>query len=348
VLPPPRSLRSLPPEGALSGFGRPGAAEVPPPRSLFELQLLAPEGQVEELSDALQALDALSVSVQDADADTAAEQGLFGEPGLPASRVGWARSHMTALFATEAAACEAQQLLQVQDFFEGCEVCARRPVADTDWVRLTQEQFAPVPITPTFWIVPSWHEVPAAAQHTIRLDPGQAFGTGTHPTTRMCLRWIAQHPLAGRRVLDYGCGSGILAIAAAKFGAAAIDAVDIDPLALQTAQRNAQQNEVLLQTGLPELAQGHYDLVLANILATPLKLLAPLLCQHIHSGGELVLAGILERQAAELQLAYAPWLPLQISDAEEGWILMTTRACSSSDHSPAPVCAKRASCSPTA
>ncbi|MDO8275008.1 MAG: 50S ribosomal protein L11 methyltransferase, partial [Serpentinimonas sp.] len=155
---------------------------------MFELILLAPVHEVETLSDALDALDALSVSVEDADAHTPAEQALFGEPGLPAPKAGWQRSQVQALFASEAAALEAQQLLRVQDFFEGCEVCALRPVAETDWVRLTQTQFEPVPITPTFWIVPSWHAVPAAAQHVIRLDPGQAFGTGTHPTTRMCLR----------------------------------------------------------------------------------------------------------------------------------------------------------------
>ncbi len=294
--------------------------------TLFELLLLAPEAQVEELSEALEALEALSVSVTDADAQTPAEQALFGEPGLPAPKAGWQRSQVQALFASEAAALEAQQLLRVQDFFEGCEVCALRPVAETDWVRLTQTQFEPVPITPTFWIVPSWHEVPAAAQHVIRLDPGQAFGTGTHPTTRMCLRWIAQQPLAGLRVLDYGCGSGILAIAAAKFAAPIVDAVDIDPVAVQTAQFNAAHNQVQLQTGLPERAQGPYDVVLANILATPLKLMAPLLSGLVGRAGHLVLSGILERQASELQAAYAPWLRLQIADAEDGWVLLTARA----------------------
>ncbi len=294
--------------------------------TLFELLLLAPEAQVEELSEALEALDAFSVSVTDADAQTPAEQALFGEPGLPAPKAGWQRSQVQALFGSEAAAREAVALLQHQTFFAGCEVQGIQALPDADWVRQTQEQFAPVPITPTFWIVPSWHEVPATAQHTIRLDPGQAFGTGTHPSTRMCLRWIAQHPLAGRRVLDYGCGSGILAIAAATFGAAAIDAVDIDPVAVQTAQRNAQHNQVRLHTGLPELAQGRYELVLANILATPLMLLAPLLCQHLQSGADLVLAGILERQADEVRAAYAPWLALQVHDAEDGWVLMSACA----------------------
>ena len=292
---------------------------------MYELLLLCPEAQVDLLSDALDALDALSVSVEDADAQTPAEQALFGEPGMPPPKDGWQRSRMVALFAQQTQAEEAAQLLQVQDFFEGCQLLGVRRVEDQDWVRLTQSQFAPVEITPEFWIVPTWHEVPAQARKTIRLDPGLAFGTGTHPTTHMCLRWIASHGLDGQRVLDYGCGSGILAIGAAKYGANAIDAVDIDEAAVTSTRLNAEANGVRLNVGLPELSQGQYQTVLANILATPLKVLAPLLCAHVATGGHLVLAGILERQAEELQRAYAPWLQLQVADAREGWILMMAR-----------------------
>jgi ribosomal protein L11 methyltransferase len=292
---------------------------------MFELVLLAPEDRVELLSDALDALDALSVSVEDADAQTPAEQALFGEPGMPPPKDGWQRSRVVALFAEQTQADEAATLLQAQDFFGGCQLLGVRRVEDQDWVRLTQSQFAPVEITPEFWIVPTWHQVPAQARQTIRLDPGLAFGTGTHPTTRMCLRWIATHGLQGQRVLDYGCGSGILAIGAAKFGAATIDAVDIDEAAVTSTELNAQANGVQLSAGLPERAQGQYQTVLANILATPLKVLAPLLCAHVASGGSLVLAGILERQAEELQAAYAPWLALSVADREDGWILMTAR-----------------------
>lgn len=293
---------------------------------MFELVLLAPEDSIEDISDALESLEALSVSVEDADAQTPAEQALFGEPGMPAPKAGWQRSRVVALFAQEGQAREAADLLPPQDFFVDCEIVGVRLVADQDWVRLTQSQFAPVDITPDFWIVPSWHEPPAQARHTIRLDPGLAFGTGTHPTTRMCLRWIAQRDLSGQRVLDYGCGSGILAIGAAKFGAADIVAVDIDPAAVESTQINATNNHVRLQAGLPEAAQGHYQVVLANILATPLKVLAPLLCNHVAAGGHLVLAGILDRQAEELQQAYAPWLALSVADSEDGWILMTAQA----------------------
>ncbi len=292
---------------------------------MFELSLLCPEERVDVLSDALDALDALSVSVEDADAQTPAEQALFGEPGMPPPKDGWQRSRMVALFAQESGAKEAATLLQAQDFFEGCRLLGIQAVADQDWVRLTQSQFAPVEVTSDFWIVPTWHEPPAQAKQIIRLDPGLAFGTGTHPTTRMCLRWIARNNVQDQRVLDYGCGSGILAIGAAKYGAARIDAVDIDEAAVTSTELNAEANHVTLVAGLPDKAQGVYQTVLANILATPLKVLAPLLCAHVQSGGSLVLAGILERQADELKAAYAPWIQLEVSDAEDGWILMTAK-----------------------
>jgi ribosomal protein L11 methyltransferase len=293
---------------------------------MFELKIMCPEAHIDELSEALDALDALSVSVEDADAQTDAEQALFGEPGMPPPKEGWQRSRVTALFSTEAQAREAAQLLDAQDFFAGCSLLGVVALADQDWVRLTQSQFAPVDITPEFWIVPTWHEPPEAAKKIIRLDPGLAFGTGTHPTTRMCLRWIARQEDAATkftRVLDYGCGSGILAIGAAKFGAQDIDAVDIDPAAVESTLLNAEANHVTLNAGLPDKVSGQYQTVLANILATPLKVLAPLLCARVAAGGSLVLAGILERQADELKTAYAPYCQLAVSDSEEGWILMT-------------------------
>ncbi len=295
---------------------------------MFELKIMCPEAHIDELSEALDALDALSVSVEDADAQTDAEQALFGEPGMPPPKEGWQRSRVIALFSTEPEAREAAQLLALQDFFADCTLLGVVALADQDWVRLTQSQFAPVDITPEFWIVPTWHEPPAAATKVIRLDPGLAFGTGTHPTTRMCLRWIAKQTDSAnlfKRVLDYGCGSGILAIGAAKFGALDIDAVDIDPAAVESTVLNAEANHVTLNAGLPDKVSGHYQTVLANILATPLKVLAPLLCARVAADGSLVLAGILERQADELKAAYAPYCQLTVSDTEDGWILMTAK-----------------------
>ena len=291
---------------------------------MFELVLLCPQNQLEHLSDALDALDALSVSVEDADAQTDAEQALFGEPGMPAPQEGWQRSRVSALYNSQALAKDALIILQEQKFFAECSVLVNREVPEQDWVRLTQSQFSPVEITPEFWIVPSWHQPPAQARIVIKLDPGLAFGTGTHPTTRMCLQWIAQQRNLGR-VLDYGCGSGILAIGAAKFGAPDIDAVDIDESAVQSTVLNAKANQVHLRAGTPDMAAGVYQTVLANILAIPLKVLAPLLWSHVAPGGALVLAGILARQADELKAAYAPYCRLDITSQEDGWIRMTAQ-----------------------
>jgi ribosomal protein L11 methyltransferase len=259
---------------------------------MHELVLRADENLVEPVSDVLMnELDALSVSVEDADIDTAVEQPLFGEPGMPAPRAAWAHSTVRALFADETQATAAATLLLAQIWAAEVHVQALQAVPDTDWVRLTQAQFAPVQITPSFWVVPSWHEAPAAAAKVIRLDPGLAFGT-------------------------------ILAIAAGLHGAAQIDAVDIDMAAVEAARANALANSVTLNAATPDAAQGRYDLVLANILAKPLTLLAPLLSTHVASGGYLVLAGILERQVDELRAAYGPWLLLEVQDCEDGWVLM--------------------------
>lgn len=292
---------------------------------MHELVLRVDEALVEPVSDALgDELGALAVSVEDADAGGAAEHALFGEPGLPPARGAWQHSTVRALFDDDAAATGAATLLLAQDWAADVHVQSLHAVPDQDWVRVTQSQFLPIEIAPTFWIVPSWHEAPAAATRVLRLDPGMAFGTGTHPTTRMCLRWIARHVDATtRRTLDYGCGSGILAVSAALFGAHEVDAVDIDPAAVQATRDNAGANRVALRVGAPELVQGRYDLVLANILAKPLVLLAPLLSAHLAPAAPLVLAGLLERQVDELQRAYAPWVRLAVADREDGWVLLT-------------------------
>jgi ribosomal protein L11 methyltransferase len=296
---------------------------------LFELALVCREADVEIVSDALMEIEALAVSVEDADADTEAERALFGEPGMPAPKPGWERSVVKSLFSSEAEATEAATLLLAQDWAAEVHVQSVQAVPEQDWVRLTQSQFSPVEITPSFWIVPSWHQAPPAATRVMRLDPGLAFGTGTHPTTGMCLRWIAQHAELAPgwdRVLDYGCGSGILAIGAALHGAQHIDAVDIDPAALRATADNAAANATpQVHAADPAAAAGTYPLVLANILASPLKLLAPLLCAHVAPGGHLVLAGILAHQADDLKAAYAPWLALEVSEQDEGWIRMTAQ-----------------------
>ena len=294
---------------------------------MFELCLQVAQEGVDLLSDTLMEIGALSVSVEDADALTDQERALYGEPGMPPPpQLGWARSIVVALFADESSALEVGNwLLEQEEWAEHLSVSKVRPVPDQDWVRLTQSQFDPVQITPEFWIVPTWHELPSGASQVLRLDPGLAFGTGTHPTTKMCLKWISTHPPSEQRVLDYGCGSGILAMGAALFGAKVVDAVDIDVAAVSSTIENARANQLegQIQAGLPDAASGTYDTVLANILASPLKVLAPLLAGHMKPGGSLVLAGILERQAQELMDAYAPYCKLSVADSLDGWILMS-------------------------
>ena len=300
---------------------------------MHALALLAPAAAVDALSDLLaDELDALAVSIEDADAGSDAEQPLFDEPGVAAAGT-WTHARVSALFADEAQATAAAAAVVAEGSGE-VRVVAIAAVEDHDWVRLTQAQFGPSRIADGFWIVPTWSEVPSEARQVIRLDPGRAFGSGTHPTTRMCLRWIVEHGDAGvawPRALDYGCGSGVLAIAASRFGAREVDAVDVDPAAVETTRANAIANGVVVRAGAPDIAAGRYALVVANILAAPLELLAPALAALVADGGDLVLSGILDRQADALRSAYAPWIALDAVAHDEGWALLagrrTARSC---------------------
>lgn len=291
-----------------------------------ELTIPVSEEQAELLSDALMELGALSVSVEDRFGDTAQEQALYGEPGMPPPKGAWAQSLVRALFADEAQADAALASLLAEDILPDLREVRQSTVEDQDWVRLTQSQFQPVSIADALWIVPSWHEPPAADVPIIRLDPGLAFGTGTHPTTRLCLEWLARQTLQDHSVLDYGCGSGILAIAAAKFGGGPVVGVDIDPDAVTATKANASANDVTLQADLPDsLRDARFDIVVANILSAPLKLLAPAIAAHVSPGGWLVLSGILDRQAEELIAAYAPYATLQIDKTLDGWVCLAGR-----------------------
>lgn len=291
--------------------------------AFHEITVPADDAAAESLSDALMDLGALSVAVEDRDAGTEAEHALFGEPGMPAPRPAWQNNLVRALFDDEAAADAALLALLGDGLLPDLAGVTRAEVAEQDWVRLTQSQFQPVQVAQRLWIVPSWHEAPDGAEIVIRLDPGLAFGTGTHPTTRLCLDWLVRHAPAGS-VLDYGCGSGILAIAAALLGARSVSAVDIDPAAVDSAGANAAANGVTLVTccHVDALAPGRHDVVVANILATPLRLLAPMLAAHAVPGGSLVLSGILQRQAEELIAVYAPYADLRVWGEEDGWVCL--------------------------
>ena len=281
------------------------------------------QDQAEAWSDALFDLGALSVSVEDADADTPDEQPLFGEPGLEPTRLAWNRSRVVALFDEETdpalvvtAAANALKVDPVPQF-------VLRSVEDQDWVRLTQSQFEPIRVGEKIWVVPSWHDAPEPDAVILELDPGLAFGTGSHPTTRLCMQWLEQNVQPGETVLDYGCGSGILAIVAKKLGAGETIGIDIDPNAVDASRYNAERNCVEASFALPEsVSEATYDLVVANILSNPLKLMAAMLSARVRPGGRLVLSGVLERQADEVAAAYAPWLAMSVWRSEEGWVCL--------------------------
>ncbi len=289
----------------------------------LSVTLRADAASVEALSDALLAAGAVSVDVTDACAGTPRERAVFGEPGEPGAPT-WDETDVQALFregddvaAQVAAALRAAGLDPARGF-----VVARIP--DQDWVRATQHQFQPVQVSTRLWVVPSWHAPPDPTAINLIIDPGLAFGTGTHPTTRLCLRWLEANLRAGQSVLDYGCGSGILAIAAAKLGAASATGVDIDPAALLAASHNAMQNHTL--TRLVSADHGVstvHDIVLANILASPLKLLAPLLARATCVGGRIALSGILEHQADEVRVPYCDWFEMDVTQRDEGWVLLS-------------------------
>lgn len=276
----------------------------------------------EALADALMEGGALSATIEDAAAGTNEEKPQFGEPGS-ITTPGWDRSTVTALFDPDADIAAAVAAAAAEAGLKEVPTFSTEPVAEQNWVQLTQSQFEPIRISDRLWIVPSWHDAPDPDAVNLVLDPGMAFGTGSHPTTRLCLEWLERTVSPGQELLDYGCGSGILAIAAAKLGAAPVYGVDIDPQAVVAAEANAERNRVsarFADSGQP--IAGQFDIVVANILANPLKALAPAICGHVRPGGQLALSGILAEQAEELIGIYAEWIPLQVADTREGWVCL--------------------------
>ncbi len=277
----------------------------------------------EALSEALFDLGALSVSVEDADADTPEEQPLFGEPGHEPTRLAWNRSRVVALLADDADPALLVAAAANEIKLSPIPAYTVREVEEQDWVRVTQSQFEPIHIGEHIWVVPSWHDAPEPDAVVLELDPGLAFGTGSHPTTRLCMEWLEQHVQPGERTLDYGCGSGILAIVAKKLGAGETVGVDIDPNAVEASRYNAERNHVEATFDLPDDApEGTFDLVVANILSNPLKLMAAMLCARVRPGGRLILSGVLERQAEEVAAAYASAIPLTVWRARDGWVCL--------------------------
>lgn len=292
------------------------------PVNWLSVTFTADAAHAEALSDALLALGAISVSVEDADAGTEREKPQFGEPGSSPAPL-WDHSRVIALFdqdaeiALIAASAAAEAGLDATPAFEITEI------AEQNWVQLTQAQFRPIRVNDRLWIVPSWHAAPDPDATNLVLDPGMAFGTGSHPTTGLCLEWLCDHVRPTDSVLDYGCGSGILAIAAARLGAASVTGVDIDENALAAAADNAARNGVALALlHSNKRIATKFDIVVANILANPLCVLAPLLASLTRPGGRIALSGILQAQAEQVRAAYRPAFELQVGAEREGWVLL--------------------------
>lgn len=284
--------------------------------------------QTVHFSDALLAAGAMAVTVEDADEGTDAERPIFGEPGADSEEHVWLRSRVIALIAADLDAQKMIALAAVESGMEGAPPFLVRAVPAKDWVRETQAQFDPIHIGKNIWVVPSWHQTPDSNGIVLQLDPGLAFGTGSHPTTRLCLEWLEEQVLPGQTILDYGCGSGILAIAASKLGASTVDGVDIDRQAIITAKDNAVENQCEIAFYLPddfsdEKDNRQYDIVVANILSGPLQHLAKMITARLRRGGKLVLSGILDWQEKDVISAYAPWLTLTPYRYLDGWVALS-------------------------
>lgn len=297
----------------------------------LSLRVAADGDAAEALADCFLEAGALTVSIEDRDAGTSAETAQFGEPGLDAPRA-WTRNWVVALLEDDA---DVGALLAAAGLPADAPH-AVEPVPEQDWVRLTQAQFDPIRISDRLWIVPTWHvdthKSPDPAAINIVLDPGLAFGTGSHPTTRLCLRWLEAHIAGGEAVLDYGCGSGILAIAAARLGAAPVRGVDVDPQAVRAARDNAAANGVTAGFDLPDdwpedfpdaAPEGAADILVANILTNPLKALMPLLAARVRPGGRIALSGILAAQAEDVLAVYRAHFDIARWREDEGWVCLS-------------------------
>ncbi len=284
----------------------------------LQLKLASTPDAAQHLSDLLSEAGALAVTLQDA-----ADQPLYEPP--PGAIPLWSQTWVTGLFDADADLNAALAYL--------CEALAQRelphvisPLEDKDWEREWMDNYHPMRFGSRLWICPSWREPPDANAVTVMLDPGLAFGTGTHPTTALCLEWLDRHDIVGKRVIDYGCGSGILAVAAAKLGAHHVWAVDYDSQALHATILNAEKNAVdtSIHTVLPnDLPHEMADIILANILVGPLTELAPLIAGLIRPGGAVVLSGILNTQADALMQRYQLWFDMEPAIEREEWMCLS-------------------------
>ena len=284
----------------------------------LQVNIVVPSSHAELLSDELMEVGALSTAIEDAYAGTDKEQPIFDEPNEPSAEI-WEQSLIIAMFDADTDVDAAVALLP-ENMRPVKEAYTVTSVADQDWVKLTQSQFDPIHVSERLWITPTWHEAPTDGSINIELDPGLAFGTGSHPTTFLCLRWLDANMPQGAVVLDYGCGSGILAITAAKLGAGKVVGVDIDKQAIRASHDNAAQNQVNIEVYLPdEQPEGQFDVVVANILANPLRMLGQMLAGRVKTDGQIVLSGILAEQVEEISALYQQWFDMKPATIQDGW-----------------------------
>ena len=277
---------------------------------------------VEALSDALFDAGALSIDVTDADEGSVKERAIYLEPGEEIL-LSWGYNLVVGLFDKDIEVADIFSF--VSDVLQPLQLSPpqTRLVDDQDWVRLTQQQFQPIQITKRLQISPSWSAVKVTSEINIILDPGLAFGTGSHPTTQLCLHWLESNLVSGQTVIDYGCGSGVLGIAAKMFGAGRVVGIDIDEDALAASQYNALRNEVDLEV-VPagDSFNEQVDIVIANILPSPLKVLAPLFSQLVKPGGDIVLSGILVSHEQELLSIYGRWFEMSTFQTMDDWVCL--------------------------
>ena len=284
----------------------------------LQVNIVVPSSHAELLSDELMEVGALSTAIEDAYAGTDKEQPIFDEPDEPSAEI-WEQSLIIAMFDADTDVDAAVALLP-ENMRPVKEAYTVTEVADQDWVKLTQSQFDPIHVSDRLWITPTWHEAPTDGSINIELDPGLAFGTGSHPTTFLCLRWLDANMPQGASVLDYGCGSGILAITAAKLGAGKVVGVDIDKQAIRASHDNATQNQVNIEVYLPDAQpEGQFDVVVANILANPLRMLGQMLAGRVKTDGQIVLSGILAEQVEEISALYQQWFDMKPATIQDGW-----------------------------
>lgn len=284
----------------------------------LQVNIVVPSSHAELLSDELMEVGALSTAIEDAYAGTDKEQPIFDEPNEPSAEI-WEQSLIIAMFDADTDVDAAVALLP-ENMRPVKEAYTVTEVADQDWVKLTQSQFDPIHVSDRLWITPTWHEAPTDGSINIELDPGLAFGTGSHPTTFLCLRWLDANMPQGASVLDYGCGSGILAITAAKLGAGKVVGVDIDKQAIRASHDNATQNQVNIEVYLPDAQpEGQFDVVVANILANPLRMLGQMLAGRVKTDGQIVLSGILAEQVEEISALYQQWFDMKPATIQDGW-----------------------------